>query len=372
MTHPCFFITYLFLLSLSTACAQTDTINQLDSRDRRHGYWVITNGMNNPKDYSARRDSTFAQGRYEHGKRQGVWTQYNNHNGNINFRATYDHDTLNGIYWLYNYEGILSESYCIQGMRMSGEHYLYIPDSTGILIAHRCGAVKGFVDIPNIGKIDDTIHVNVQLIEPQNRLYYGYGFVDSTGHYCISDLLPGVYTISGWSYDVQMEADTIEIRLDDTLTHDLKVRRYHVGKPAPVICVQLNSSLRSTAEIRIGLLDWHSNIGAAGWRSNEFTAGSEINFRFRDLIFGPKINYTRTQGRLFFGIPYGASLIYYTDKSNGYLYLQPHAGVTLISVADISVGYNISLQNKTYFKDRIPSLVVSATIRLWNSEKYVE
>ena len=119
-------------------------------------------------------------------------------------------------------------------------------------------------------------------------------------------------------------------------------------------------------------MDFHSNIGAKGWRSNEFTLGCEINFRFRDLILGPRFNYTHARGRLFFGIPFGAALIYYTDRSKGFLYLQPHAGITLVSFIDVSAGYNIPLQNSDYFRARIPSFMLSATVRLWNTEKYVE
>ena len=84
-----------FTLSLSSQETAKDTINQKDAENRKQGYWVISGQMRKDTSFSA--NSTIEKGRYENGRKIGVWTRYYP-NGNIQSKITYANGRPKGSY----------------------------------------------------------------------------------------------------------------------------------------------------------------------------------------------------------------------------------------------------------------------------------
>lgn len=95
-----------FTLSLSSQETAKDTLNQKDSENRKQGYWIINGQMRKDTSFSA--NSTIEKGRYENGRKVGVWTRYYP-NGNIQSKITYANGRPKGSYEFYYSNGQLEE-----------------------------------------------------------------------------------------------------------------------------------------------------------------------------------------------------------------------------------------------------------------------
>lgn len=363
----CFVLT-LTVLFTQNLHAQSDTINQTDSLGRKQGFWRYTVAMVSPTNPTPYRDSIARYGYYIDDRKEGVWTN-NTFNGELYSRVTYVNDTVNGPLIKYGKGGIAVESMTIKGSVIVGDHFYYEVDSNGVNVPHRRGGVEGTVTKGK--KLVGPCRIYLM---PRKRDYLSTDLsttTDSSGHYAFYDLAPGLYDLRCAHEGADRMDELIEIKYDDTLVQNFSMQPDYSDQPAPVACLGVNLGLWPTAELRFGLISIGNGPDKFLLQSDEFTVGSEVNFRKGDFILTPKLNYTRTYIFFFFGAHYGASLNYATDFDRGTFYLQPHLGFQLLFILDVAVGYNIPLgPQQTYFRDRVSGIVLSGTIRFYNFDRF--
>jgi antitoxin component YwqK of YwqJK toxin-antitoxin module len=113
-------------VSSKLSFAQTlsaDTLNQLHSTTGlRQGYWVISNALKKLPDYSE--NAKVEEGRYEEGKKIGVWKTYYP-NGNIKSEITYTNNRPKGYAKMYYENGKMQEEGIWENNRWVGDYKAY-------------------------------------------------------------------------------------------------------------------------------------------------------------------------------------------------------------------------------------------------------
>ncbi len=83
-----------------------DTINRVDEKGRKQGYWVIDGSMKNIPGYGP--DQVIEEGRYKDSRKTGLWKKYYP-NGNLKSKITYERSRPKGPYTLYYKNGKVEE-----------------------------------------------------------------------------------------------------------------------------------------------------------------------------------------------------------------------------------------------------------------------
>jgi hypothetical protein len=204
-----------------------------------------------------------------------------------------------------------------------------------------------------------NVHIDFYQLLPESgtssinyRVLSQYQYhTDSTGIFCIDRLCHSAYALS-YHYYVdgdrkKLGYDSLFLNSEDSVMLKRKIIVPQSVRPTNKLLtgnVNLHLGRSPTAELAIGvghLISTH--MFTTQWQT--FQAGCEFNFRPKNFIIGPKLTYNYSRAFLVFGFTAGGSLIYYTDFSNGNLYLHPHLGVCILTVFDLYAGYNIPLSN---------------------------
>lgn len=120
----------VFVLCLGTAFSQsssntTGSINQVNESNRRVGKWVIKAEAGKHPDYKI--GSIVEEGKYENGRKSGVWKTYYP-NGSLKSEITYENSRTNGPYTLYYENGKIEEKGNWARTKNTGNFKRYYPN----------------------------------------------------------------------------------------------------------------------------------------------------------------------------------------------------------------------------------------------------
>lgn len=326
-----------------------------------------TEYQNIPAQY---KDSIAAFGYYVDGMKEGKWI-HNDYSGQIYSETYFLHDSVNGTVTIFGAGGVPFESYQVRGGEKVGPHYYYGKDSTGKYVAHTTGGVEGRITKKQPKKIQGSVHVQIHTAQ------YGYGEVgwqcetDSSGYYKFTDLPPGYYTIRLTHPSIGYLDEHVTIVWDSMSVCNVEVqvdKPDKTDRPVPIMLAGFNNGTWSTVELRFGL-QYDKNITSFVGRVDEFTLGSELNFNPSGIILGPKLNYVRSCVFLLFGIPLGASLIYFTDFATGGLYFTPQAGFEFLWFFRAVGCYNIPVSSDHQL-ERVSKFTFSLQLKIFNIKRY--
>lgn len=101
-----FILLILGYSSLNAQEASNAAINQKDVENVKQGKWVITGEMRKDTSYSA--SSIIEEGKYENGRKVGLWIRYYP-NGNVQSKINYINGRPKGLYELYYDNGQVEE-----------------------------------------------------------------------------------------------------------------------------------------------------------------------------------------------------------------------------------------------------------------------
>jgi len=109
---------------LGFAQAANDSINKTDGEGKRQGRWVITNKINKPPLPEYGEDQKVEEGRYQDGKKIGVWTAWYP-NGVMKNRITFENGRPFGKAIMYHENGKVAEEGLWKNSRWVGDYKLY-------------------------------------------------------------------------------------------------------------------------------------------------------------------------------------------------------------------------------------------------------
>ncbi|MBD3638893.1 MAG: hypothetical protein HUJ25_16185 [Crocinitomicaceae bacterium] len=102
-----YFLYILPLFLVIEAYGQKDTLNQVDDKGLKQGYWIIYGHMKPEKGYC---DSCIIEeGSYKDDRKNGVWTKYHKDEKTPRLKGTYVNNRPHGEYWKYYENGSLME-----------------------------------------------------------------------------------------------------------------------------------------------------------------------------------------------------------------------------------------------------------------------
>lgn len=108
---------WLMVFSAGFSVAQNDTINQLDSLERRQGYWIIYESSTAVNGFPTK--GKVEEGRYIDNSKEGYWTTYYKDGETPKLKGEYEYNCPNGNFKKYYEDGILKE----EGV-YSSHHYI--------------------------------------------------------------------------------------------------------------------------------------------------------------------------------------------------------------------------------------------------------
>ena len=99
--------TFSILFGVHGLIAQSDTLNQRDENDKKHGYW-ITYGADRPTSgYPS--DGKIEEGPFVDNRKEGLWTKYWEDGITPKLIGNYKNNRPNGAYWKFYRNGNLKE-----------------------------------------------------------------------------------------------------------------------------------------------------------------------------------------------------------------------------------------------------------------------
>ncbi len=111
-----FFIVWFFINSIAIY-SQQDTINKVDEKNLKQGYWVVKDETNNKVE----------EGSYKNDLKTGVWkSRYND--GTLKQEITYVENKPDGYAKFYYPSGVVSEEGIWKGNKWVGEYKYYYPN----------------------------------------------------------------------------------------------------------------------------------------------------------------------------------------------------------------------------------------------------
>ncbi len=111
--------------SLGTTTNSSDTINQLNTKGKKQGKWILYSSMANSTGYGT--IHKLAEGKYIDGKKEGVWKDYY-YNGKCRNLVTFKKDKANGFVTIYHDNGDTLECGNWQKDHWFGNYRSYYPN----------------------------------------------------------------------------------------------------------------------------------------------------------------------------------------------------------------------------------------------------
>lgn len=209
--HIIAFLIIILLLPLSSI-SQSDTLNRVDEKGMKQGYWVIYGRDMPDKGYSA--DGKIEEGIYKDDRKNGVWIKYHKDGKTPRLEGTYVNNRPNGPYKKFYESGIVMEEGNFSGGKLIGDQIIFYESGCMAKYQNDSLVIKYLDDCQNnlsyqaAGTIDTTYSIKRDSVKRKN----GYTrYYEDSGGGCgqqknDNDTRPILHTEGDCNYYTELES----------------------------------------------------------------------------------------------------------------------------------------------------------------------